>query len=118
MPLARQKLCGFPGCNLGEPDADGNPTAYVTPEGIATRAEVAEDLKDHVHMAHELALRFKEVDVEKIRAEAAKISAEATKLAAGHPPVAPTVMVPQGTPRSGSAGLEDWVAREKRAVIP
>ena len=110
MPYATRKMCPFPGCDHGEKDGDGNATAYITPEGIATRAEVSEELKEHVHMAHELILKHKEVEVTKINAEAAKIQGEAARQAAAHPPVPgqePSVVHTEGR-----------VAKEKRAVIP
>ena len=61
MPYATRKVCPFPGCDLGEKDGDGHPTPYFTPEGIAMRAEVSEELKEHVHMAHELILEHKKL---------------------------------------------------------
>ena len=103
-------MCGFPGCDQGEPDDDGIPTAYMTPEGIATRAEVNEELKEHVRMAHELIVKHKELEVAKLQAEADKICAEAARVAAAHPPV----QGQQSTPGQS----EGRVAKEKRAVIP
>ena len=86
MPPAARKTCPFPGCEQGEPDDNGLPTPYITPEGIATRVEVSEELREHVRMAHELIVQHKKLEVEKIQAEADKIRAEAEKTAAERPP--------------------------------
>ena len=110
MPYATRKTCGFPGCDHGEPDGDGNPMPYVTPEGIATRAKVSEELKEHVHMAHELAIEQGKLEVNKLNAEAAKIQAEAAKITAEQGPGTGSVDV---HPRS-----EGQAPVEKRAVIP
>ena len=53
----------------GPEDGDGVPSQYITPEGIPTRAEVAEDLKQHVEMAHVLPLRLAESKVNQTKAE-------------------------------------------------
>ena len=111
MPYATRKVCPFPGCAHGAPDDDGNPQPFMTPEGIATRQEVNEELKDHVHMAHELILEHKKLEVGKINAEATKIQAEAAKLAAEQGPAVAGV----ATPRLEGQGR---VPVEKRAVIP
>ena len=109
MPYATRKVCPFPGCDHGEPDGEGNPQPYITPEGIATRSEVNEELKDHVHMAHKLIIEHKKVEVSKINAEAAKIQAEAAKVAAEQSPGVSGDVVPRS---------EGRVPVEKRAVIP
>ena len=110
MPYATRKSCPFPCCEQGEPDDNGMPTPYITPEGIASRAEVSEELKEHVRMAHELIVQHKKLEVEKIQAEADKIRAEAQRVAAAHPPSAGQ--------ESGPRQSESRVAKEKRAVIP
>ena len=108
MPYATRKTCGFPGCDQGEPDDDGNPMPYITLEGIASRAEVSEELKEHVRMAHELIVEQKKMEVAKLQAEADKIRAETARVAAAHPPVQGQGLVPVLT--------EVPVAKEKRAV--
>ena len=110
MPPARRKPCPFPGCEQGEPDDNGMPSPWLTTEGIPTRAEVDEELREHVRMAHELILQHKKIEVEKIREEANKIRAEAEKNVSERPPgqVVPGQVV-QSVARE---------TKEKRAVIP
>ena len=110
MPYAARKTCVVPGCTLGGPNDDGVLQPYITPEGISSRAEVSEELKEHVRMAHELALEAGKLEVSKLNAEAAKLQAEAEKIAAK---------------RGGATGSGEVQARsegrtsvEKRAVIP
>ena len=83
MAPAARKMCIYPGCNTGVPDGQGNPTPYMTEEGIPTRAEVSQDLRDHVKMAHELPLKHKEAAAEQTKADADKLRAEAQVLHAG-----------------------------------
>ncbi len=52
LTYATRKLCDYPAFDKGVPDGDGNPTPYLTEEGIATRADVVTDLMNHVKMAH------------------------------------------------------------------
>ena len=107
MPPATRKYCNYPGCDGGDPDGHGNPTPYLTEEGIPTRADVVADLMNHVKMAHELPLKAKEQATEATRAEAEKIRAEAEKIRAEQP--------------EGRHGASENVARpvlDKRAVIP
>ena len=75
MPYATRQICDFPDCCKGEPDEDGNPTPYLTLHGLATRADVTEDLRTHVFRCHELPLRHEEAKVAKIKAETEKIQA-------------------------------------------
>ena len=112
MPYATRKVCPFPGCDLGEKDDNGQPTPFITPEGISTRAEVSEELREHVHMAHELVVEHKKLEVAKINAEAAKIHAEAVKHTAENPPA------PGQGLSVGPVSVESRAVKEKRAVIP
>ena len=82
MPHATRHVCDFPNCTNGEPDEDGNPTPYVTSEGLATRQEVSTDLTTHVFRAHELALRHSEAAVAKLVAETEKVKAETARVLA------------------------------------
>ena len=50
-------LCEYPGCSAGPPGQDQQPTAYITHEDNRTRAEVMQDLLNHVNMAHQLPLQ-------------------------------------------------------------
>ena len=100
MPPATRKHCDFPGCDRGPLDDDGNKSCYVTPEGLPTRAEVMEDIKNHILMAHELPLRHSEAEVNKVKADTAKLEAETAKLLAERPPAPPTAPTapPTGSP--------------------
>ena len=70
MPPAKRKLCEYPGCTLGPPDTEtGVPTPYVSDEECVTRAEVVEDLKNHVKMAHELPFQLQENNTRQFKAE-------------------------------------------------
>ena len=82
MPNATRKICTFPGCTYGEPDADENPTPYVTPPDLVRRDEVSLDMKEHVFMSHELPLRHVESQTNRTMAEATKIREEAAKIQA------------------------------------
>ena len=110
MAPAARKTCDFPGCSKGGTDGSGNPLLYMTDEGIPTREEVKQDLKEHVKMAHELPLKHKEAAAEELRAEAEKIRAEAAKLVAERPDGH------QGAGVSGSGSTRAIV--DKRAAIP
>ena len=85
MAPAARKYCDYPGCDRG-PEVNGQPTPYITDEGIATRADVMADLNNHVRMAHELPLKMQESKAEATRAEAERLRAEAEKLRAEQPP--------------------------------
>ena len=82
MPHATRRGCDFPGCDRGEPDADGNATPYATSEGLHTRDEVSTDLQGHVFRAHELLLRHAEAAVAKVQADTEKIQAETARVVA------------------------------------
>ena len=112
MPPATRKVCDYPGCDRGPGDAEGNPTPYVTEEGIPTRAEVVSDLMNHVKMAHELPNKAKESQAEATRAEAEKLRAEAEKLRAERPSGGGAELV-EGTTERAGRGIVD-----KRAAIP
>ena len=98
MPNATRKICDFPECDKGEPDEDGGPTPYITPEGIATRQEVSADLTSHVFRAHELPLRHQEAAVNKLRAETEKVQAETARVLADRAPAVPAVPAPPQQP--------------------
>ena len=85
MPAAARKRCDFPGCDRGLQTPEGEPDCYVTPEGLPTRAEVIQDLKEHVEMAHVLPMRMLEAEEKKLLASAALVKAEADKLRAERP---------------------------------
>ena len=80
MPPAARKNCDFPGCIAGPTDEDGTRTQYITPEGLATRAEVTADLLQHVEMAHILPIKLLEAQRDATQAEANKATAEAAKI--------------------------------------
>ena len=82
MPTAGWKLCRYPGCNQGLEDGDGNLSPYIRPEGIPTRSEVAEDLKQHVEMVHVLPLRLAKSKDNEIKTQMDKLRAETEKLVA------------------------------------
>ena len=111
MAPAARKMCDYPGCNTGVPDGQGNPTPYMTEEGIPTRAEVSQDLRDHVKMAHELPLKHKEAAAEQTKADADKLRAEAEVLRASASPS--TAPVGSGGESRGPRPVVD-----KRAAIP
>ena len=80
MPPAARKRCDFPGCSAGEPDEDGNGGPYITPEGLALRAEVTADLLQHVEFAHTLPIKMLEAQLDAHKAEADLRMAEADKI--------------------------------------
>ena len=115
MPAATRRVCDFPDCTNGEPDEDGNPTLYVTAEGLATRQDVSTDLTNHVFRAHELPLRHSEAVVAKLVAETEKVKAETaqvlTERAVDEPaaPVAPQPVLAQ--PGHGNMDRRDRMPR-------
>merc|ERR1712059_65973 len=80
MPTAQRKRCDFPGCSSGEQDLDGNSGPYITPEGLALRAEVTADLLQHIKIAHELPLQLLQAQRDDKIAEAGLRKAEAEKI--------------------------------------
>ena len=110
MAPAARKYCDYPGCDRG-PELNGQPTPYITDEGIATRADVMADLNNHVRMAHELPLKMQESKAEATRAEAERLRAEAEKLRAEQPPG-------QGGGGPGEVSREARPVLDKRAAIP
>ena len=80
MPNAARKRCDFPGCSLGTPDKDGQPTPYITADGLALRAEVTADLMSHVKIAHEVPLQLLQAQWDDKLAEANLRKAEAEKI--------------------------------------
>ena len=102
MPNATRKICNFPGCTAGEPDADENPTPYITPPYLQRRDKVSDDLKQHVFMAHELPLRHADAANNKLMAEATKIREETAKInaeAAARAPPQPQQQQPASAPQ-------------------
>ena len=94
MAPATRQLCDYPGCDRGKPGENGAPMPYATLQGLATRAEVGEDLRTHVYRCHELPLRLAETEVAKLKSETAKIEAETARVVADRP-VAPATVVQQ-----------------------
>ena len=94
MAPATRQVCDYPGCSRGEPGENGEPTPYVTLQGLATRADVGEDLRTHVYRCHELPLRLAEMEVAKLKAETGKIEAETARVVADRP-VQPVPVVQQ-----------------------
>ena len=74
MPPASRRTCTVPGCTSG-PLAEGEetPGPYVTHVECATRAEVSEDLRDHVNMVHDLPLKTQQVQVHQYQAETERL---------------------------------------------
>ena len=111
MPDAARKVCDFPNCSRGPPDANSQPTPYVTPTGLRTREDVNEDLKQHVDTAHLLPIRLAEAESRKLEMEARKIEAEAARNISLREP---TQHVPQEVPTVPTARPFS----EKRDVLP
>ena len=74
MPNASRRECEFPGCVSGPP-REGHDTngPYLSHPECATRAEVTEDIKNHVEMVHNLPLKHQEVQVEQYKAKTERI---------------------------------------------
>ena len=79
MPNASRRLCDFPGCTSGLPDANQLPTPYLTNAELRTREEVSEDLRLHIETAHKLLIRQAEAQAKALEMEARKIEMEARK---------------------------------------
>ena len=79
MPNASRRLCDFPGCASGIPDANQLPTPYLTSAELRTREEVSEDLRLHIETAHMLTIRQAEAQAKALEMEARKIEMEARK---------------------------------------
>ena len=80
MPPAKRKLCEHPGCTSGPPDTEtGVPTPYVSDEECLTRADVLEDLKNHVRMAHELPLQLQQNNTRQYEVETEREKVQGTK---------------------------------------
>ena len=70
MPVASRRTCTVPGCKSGPlVEGEDEPGPYNTHVEFATRAEVTEDLRDHVKMVHELPIRAQQVQVGQYQAE-------------------------------------------------
>ena len=80
MPPAARITCEVPGCQLGpipdDPDAQRGP--YVTHVECKTRAEVVEDLKIHIEMAHTLPMKNAEIATKQQEADTNKLLATNT----------------------------------------
>ena len=79
MPNATRKICDFPGCSSGPPDANQLPTPFVTAADLRTREEVNEEMNKHVETAHMLAVRLAEANAKQLEMTARKIEMEAKK---------------------------------------
>ena len=73
MPNATRKLCDYPNCNHGPPDANQLPTPFITSVDLRTRGEVSDELKQHVEVAHMLIIRQEEAVAKRIEMEAEKM---------------------------------------------
>ena len=80
MPPATRKQCDYPGCALGEPNEDGIRANYVTPEGLATRADIMADYLQHVEVAHKLAIQLLEAQCDADQAKAILEQAKAERI--------------------------------------
>ena len=87
MPAAARRVCQVPGCTGGPPDANDQPTPYVTHEENSTKAEVKDDLDSHVEMAHRIpiqanqnATKTKEAETAQIQARTKETEAETRRL--------------------------------------
>ena len=81
MTKPKRKKCQVAGCTSGEPEDNGGaPGPYWSDADCNTIADRDSDLKDHMHMVHELAVQQVAAEASKITAEANKIKAEAEKL--------------------------------------
>lgn len=121
MPNATRTFCDYPGCVSGQPDANDTPTTSVTPPGLPTREEVAEDLRQHVVMAHILQIRLAEanakqmeMEAKKLKMESQKIEAEtARRLAEREPQQLPPQNEQQQLPPRGFLDKRDSIPRPK-----
>lgn len=117
MPNATRRTCQVPGCSLGPPGPNEEPTPYITHEDKTTKAEVKEDLDSHVEMAHRLPLqdrqnstKDKEADTAQIHARTKEKEAETRRL-----------MVEQGTDVQdlpSQKAQQPQKFQEKRDYIP
>ena len=70
MPPASRITCSVPGCVSGPiPEGSDTPGPYITHVECTTRADVKEDLREHVNMVHELPLKHQQVEAQKYQAE-------------------------------------------------
>ena len=98
-----------PGCEWGELNELEERGPYMTPDDLATRAAVDEDMKNHVYAAHTLPMEMEKIAVSKMEMEAKKIEAEAAKILAEKAPQSD-----QGEHVSGPSQQRG----EKKASIP
>ena len=117
MPPAARKLCDFPGCTSGPPDDNSQPTPYITAQDCQTRAEVMDDLKTHIRVAHEIPFQMAKDSTLRIAIEAMKIEAEAAKLRTERPT---PVSSPRSTDLSGDSDVTPApnLPRDKKESLP
>ena len=77
MPNASRRECEYPGCVSGPP-REGQDTngPYLSHPECTTRAEVSEDIKNHVEMVHSLPLKQQQVQVEQYKAKTERIKVQ------------------------------------------
>ena len=70
MPVASRRLCEYPACKAGPPlEGQDQPGPYLSHVECSTRAEVSEDIKNHVEMYHTLPMKQLELNIKKYEAE-------------------------------------------------
>ena len=77
MPVASRRTCEFPGCVSGPiPEGSETPGPYISHVDFTTRAEVQEDIRDHVNMVHNLPLEHQKLSVKqyKVQTERMKVT--------------------------------------------
>ena len=86
MPPPNKKRCDYPGCTSGIPNDDG-PTPFETSDDNTARAEVTEELKNHIEVANLLPIKLEEqkaktaeANAKSREADAKVIEAEAKKI--------------------------------------
>ena len=83
MPLPARQVCDYPNCNVGPPEEEnGPPTPFITTQGLQTRAEVNEELKNHVDRRHLYPIEAQKAQALIIQAEASKIIGGTQKILA------------------------------------
>ena len=70
MPLASRRTCTVPNCKSGPlVEGEDEPGPYISHVECATRAEVSEDIRDHVRMAHEIPIQAQQAQITQYQAE-------------------------------------------------
>ena len=80
MPTASRRACEYPGCTSGPPGEGGVNGPYLSHEDCSTKAEVTEDIKNHVEMAHRLPMQVQQNAANLIGQETARIKAQTEQL--------------------------------------